>query len=415
MTGRERVLEALNFSPPDILPFDFGGHRSSGISALAYSRLKKELGIRSGHIYVYDMIQQLAIIEDPVLDAFNIDTIELGRGYNLHDNDWKDWVLPDGTACKIPAFIHVEKQGSDWMILSGNGKILGRQKKGVLYFEQSGFPMADRDFENDPFDDLEEQMKLGMWTSVPVPGSHLNLEGNDLVKLEEGAMELRKNSNRAIIGLFGGNLFETPQFLFGAENYLGYMVMYPDAILRLSDKLCNIYCRNIIKWLQAVGPNIDIMLFGDDLGSNTGPLFDPAMYREYYKPFHRKMWTLVKQLAPHVKILLHSCGGIEPFLEDLIDAGLDAVNPVQISCKDMNLHYLKEKYQGKITLWGGGCDTQHILPHAAPDEIRDHVRKQISPWKGSGGYVFQQVHNITADVPVENIIALLESAHKYRQ
>jgi len=414
MNSRERVLAALDFREPDRIPIDFGGHRSSGISAIGYARLKEALGISTGDIYVYDMIQQLAIIEEPVLDRFQVDTIELGRAYMLDDQEWKDWVLPDGTPCKIPAMIRVEKKGDHWYLVSENGVPLGVQKKGSLYFEQVHFPMADRDFENDCFEDLSEQMKLNMWCATPGPGSHLELEGEGLRTMAEGAKMFRESTDRAIIGLFGGNLFETPQMMFGMDRYLCYTALYPEAVIRLSEKLCELYCRDMKKWLGAVGPYIDVMLFGDDLGSNQGPLIDPEMYRQYYQPSHRKMWAQAKELAPHVKILLHSCGSIEPFLDDLIEAGLDAVNPVQISASRMDLHALKSRYGGRITLWGGGCDTQSVLPGSAPEKIEEHVKDQLKIMKGSGGFVFQAVHNILSNVPTENIIRMFDAVLKNR-
>ena len=144
MDSRQRVLAALNHEQPDRVPIDFGGHRSSGIMAIAYSRLKKALGITSGDIYVYDMIQQLAIVEERVLDAFGVDTIEMGRGFLTDDKDWKDWVLPDGTPCKIPCYVQVEKRGQDWVLPAEDGTVLAIQKKGCLYFEQTFWPMADR-------------------------------------------------------------------------------------------------------------------------------------------------------------------------------------------------------------------------------------------------------------------------------
>jgi uroporphyrinogen decarboxylase len=209
-------------------------------------------------------------------------------------------------------------------------------------------------------------------------------------------------------------MFETPQSLFRNDNYLLYMALYPDSTLRFSEKLFEIHCRNLEKWLNAVGKYIDIIMFGDDLGSNTGPLISPEMYREYYKPFHRELWTMVKKLAPHLKTQLHCCGSVEAFLPDLIDAGLDSINPVQISAKDMNLEDLKQKYYGQITFWGGGCDTQSVLCNDTPGDVMKHVRKQLDTMKGGGGFVFQQVHNIFDNVPVENILAMFETVQKYR-
>ncbi len=414
MNSRERITTAMDYREPDKIPIDIGGHRSSGIAAMAYSRLKKALGIRSGDIYVYDIVQQLAIVEEPILDLFGADTIELGRAYLLDERDWTDWELPDGTPCKIPAMIRMEKSGDDWYLLAEDGLRTGMMKKGCPYFETIHYPMQDMDYDAQDFVSVPGAFKHSMWCSTPAPGGHLSLEGKDLIEMKEGARKLRESTDRAIIGLFGGNLFETPQLMFNNENYLLYTAVYPEATIRLSQQLCDHYCSEMRKWLSAVGPYIDIMAFGDDFGSNHGPIIDPDMYRQYYKPYHQKMWSLAKELAPHIRIMLHSCGSIEPFLDDMIEAGLDAVNPVQISCRGMELPVLKEKYRGRITLWGGGCDTQSILGQGTPEEVEAHIKKQLSIMKGSGGFVFQQVHNILGNVPPDNIIKMFETVTRHR-
>jgi len=413
MNSRERVLSAINCQAPDRLPLDFGGHRSSGISAIAYSKLKKELGIDSGDIYVYDMIQQLAIIEPPVLDALGVDVIELGRAFLLKPEDWKSWELPDGTPCKIPAYIATFKEGEDWFLLDKEGNRSAVQKKGCLYFEQIYYPLAKRGIENDDFSDLEMILPLNMWSAAPSPGGHFDLKDpNDFNEFASGAASLRASTDKAIIGLFGGNLFETPQFLYGAENYLFYLAAFPDKVLELSQKLTEIYLANLERFLSAAGDHIDIILFGDDLGTNQGPMIDPEMYRTYYKPFHQIMWSRVKELAPHVKIQLHCCGGIEPFLEDLIDAGLDMINPVQINASTMDPVELRSRYKDRFCFWGGGCNTQEILNREGPDAVEAHVKAQLDIWRPYEGFVFQQVHNILGDVPVENIIKMFETIQK---
>lgn len=408
MSSRERILTALNHQQPDRVPIDFGGHRSSGIMAIAYHKLKKHLGITSGDIYVYDMIQQLAIVEEPVLRFFDVDTIEMGRGFLQNDANWKEWRLPDGTPCKIPHYVNVEKCGDAWYLLNEDGLELGVQKKGCLYFEQTHYPLAERGIEDDDFSDLEDRLGENMW-SVAHPGGHLDANKPDeWQQLRDGARHLRESSDRAIIGLFGGNMFETPQMLYRMDNWLLYHMMYPDQVHAFLEKLAAIHLKNLEKWLSAVGQYIDIILFGDDLGSQSGPIISVDMYREFYKPFHKKLWQRAKALAD-VKVLLHSCGAIEPYIEDFIDAGLDAVNPVQISCAGMDAFSLKAKYGGRFTLWGGGCDTQSILPNAAPDEIKKHVRHQIDILAPGGDFVFQQVHNIMANVAPENIVAMFEA------
>jgi uroporphyrinogen decarboxylase len=160
--------------------------------------------------------------------------------------------------------------------------------------------------------------------------------------------------------------------------------------------------------LPALGDSIDIVLFGDDLGMQTGPQVSPAMYREFFKPRHARMWKRARELT-RAKIKLHCCGGVRPLLDDLIDAGLDAINPVQISCAGMEAAGLKRDFGNRLCLWGGGCDTQRLLAEGTPDEVRRHVRRQIETLSPGGGFVFQQVHNIMANVPPDNIVAMFDA------
>jgi uroporphyrinogen decarboxylase len=410
MNSRERVRTALDHRQPDRVPIDLGAHRSSGIAAIAYAKLKQALGITTGDVYVYDMVQQLAIVEPEVLDAVGADVIELGRGFMLEQEDWQPWVLPDGTPCKIPAFINLERRGDAEYLLSDDGVALAIRKQGMLYFEQIHWPWLERNIDQQDFSDLGEALDYTMWTGIPTPGSHIPLTEEGLAELAAGAKTLRESTDRAIMGLFGGNFFEIPQFLYRMDNYLLYMGLYPEACQRLSQALYEHHLPRLEAWLGAVGPYIDVMLFGDDLGGQNGPLMSPDMYRRYYKPWQSKLWRHAKELAPHVNIHLHTCGGIEPLLDDLIEAGLESANPVQITSRGMDPRHLKATYGDRFTFWGGGCDTRHILPHGTPDEIRAHVREQIDVFAPGGGFVFQQVHNILADVPPENVLAMFEAA-----
>ena len=226
--------------------------------------------------------------------------------------------------------------------------------------------------------------------------------------LAEGARRLRQSTDRAIIGLFGGNLLEVGQWLYRMDRFLMLLAGDPPRAHEFLDRLVEIHLANLERYLAAVGPYIDVICFGDDLGMQNGPQMSQGMYQELFKPHHARMWRRAKELAD-VKVMLHCCGGIRPLLHDLIEAGLDAVNPVQISCAGMDAGALKRDFGDQITFWGGGCDTQSILLHAGPHEIRRHVREQIAILGSGGGFVFQQVHNILADVPPENIIAMFDA------
>lgn len=410
MTSRERVLAALAHREPDRVPVDFSGHRSSGIAALVYPDLRKRLGLPPKPVRVYDMIQQLAVVDDDVLDLLGVDTVEMGRGFMLEEEDWKDWGLPDGRPCKIPRYIHVERRGDDWYLFNDHGQELAVQKQGFLYFEQTYFPLKDREFASDDFDDLEDVLSHTVWTGIASPGAHLPMDEKGLRQMAEGAKKLRESTDRAIIGLFGGNMFEIPQMLFRMDNYLMSLALYPDRARRFSEKLCALHMQSLEKWLGAVGPYIDIILFGDDLGGQTGPLVSPEMYRQGIKPYHRELWKRAKELTG-VKVMLHCCGGVRELLDDLIDAGLDAINPVQINARGMDPARLKARFGSRITLWGGGCDTRDVLPHASPGQVAAHVKELVRTLRPGGGFVFQQVHNILADVPAENIAAMFAAVN----
>jgi uroporphyrinogen decarboxylase len=412
LNSREIVLKSVNFEQPDRVPVDFGGHRSSGISAIAYSKLRDFMGLPKKPIRVYDMIQQLAVVDEDVCDIFGIDVVEMGRGFHYDNSQWKDWVLPDGTICQIPDFIKVKKTGENWLLYSSTGQEVGIQKKGCLYFEQTYFPLMERGIENDDFSDLADHMGQAIWAAVPHPGAEMQLDDEGLKKLEEGAKSLRNSTDRAIIGLFGGNLFEFPQWLYRMDNFMMYLGLYPDQVLKMTEKLCNIHLANLDKWLSAVGPYIDIIMFGDDLGGQNGPLISPQMYRKFYKPFHSRLWNRAKEAAD-VKVQLHCCGGVSELLGDLTEAGLDIINPVQITCEGMETEKLKAEFGQKITLWGGGCDTRDILPNENPQAVKDHINRQLEILFPGGGFVFQQVHNIMANVPPANIVEMFETIKKF--
>ncbi len=404
MTPRQRVLAALSHQQPDCVPIDLSGHRSSGIAAIAYARLRDHLGLEKRPIRVYDVQQQLAIVDDDILDRFGVDTIELGRGFALDDADWADWVLPDGTPCQLPVWIRPERDDGRWVIRAESGQVVAEMPDGALYFEQAYYPFA----ENDDFDRIPEALSESMWTGVAAPPGPL-IEGPEgEQKFRAGAVRLRASTDRAIIGLFGGNLLEMGQFLYRNDNFYMLLAAEPARAHAFLDRIVELHLANLQRFLAAVGDSIDVILFGDDLGMQQGPQVSPAMYREFFKPRHATMWRRAKELAD-VKVMLHCCGGVAELMEDLIDAGLDAINPVQISCRGMDATRLKEQFGDRLTLWGGGCDTHRMLPKATPEEIAEHVRQQVAILNPGGGFVFQQVHNIMADIPVQNIVAMYDA------
>lgn len=399
MNSRERVLCAFDYKEPDRVPVDFSGHRSSGISSILYPKMREYLGLPPRPVRVYDPIQQMAIVDDDMLDLFGVDTIELGRGFSLNDHDWADWVLPDGTPCQMPRWVKPEPEEKGWILRGKSGNTIARMPKGTHYFTQTHYPF----YEEDNPDNLEEALDECMWSAAASPPG----PGVSDEELVTGARKLRESTDRAILGLFGGNLLELGQFLYRYDKFLMLLAMDPPKVHYFLDRLTEMHLKNLESYLEKVGPYIDIIVFGDDLGMQTGPQISPKMYREFFKPRHSKMWKRAKELAD-VKVMLHCCGGVRPLLPDLIDAGLDAINPVQISSRGMETEKLKKDFGKQIVLWGGGCDTQEVLPLGTPEEVRQHVRRQVEILRKDGGFVFQQVHNILGNVPPENVAAMFD-------
>ena len=411
MNARERVLEALAHKQPDKVPIDIGGHRSSSMAVQAYRNLRAYLGLEASELYVYDFIQQLAIVERDVQDILKGDVLDVGHDFCKNPAYWKPWRLQDGTACKIPSYIDVREDSEGWKAYNASGVEICIQKPGCLYFEQTCFPLMDSDSQS--FDNLPEELDKIMWCSIGVPPAPAGFDEAGLRVRRDTAKALKESTDRAIYSAFGGNLIEIGEFAFRIDNFLCEIAADPKRVHRFLDKLVELHMENLRRYLLEVGNYIDVLGFGDDLGMQTGPQISPKAYQEFFKPRHKQMWEYAKKLAPHIKLCLHSCGGLYELLPDIIDAGMDAINPVQFTCHGMELGRLKKEFGRDITFWGGGCDTRDVLPNGTPQQVKDHVRRNLDVMFKDGGFVFQQVHNIMADVPPSNIVAMYEAANEY--
>jgi uroporphyrinogen decarboxylase len=232
-------------------------------------------------------------------------------------------------------------------------------------------------------------------------------------ELRRRVQKLRETSDRALIITCGCNLFEWGTFLRKMDNFLMDIYEEEDEVVRMVEALTELHLKSLENVCNAVGDLVDILRFGDDLGMSTGMFMSREKYQRIFKGRHTKLCEYVHKHSK-MKTFLHCCGSIYPIVGDLIEAGYDIINPVQISAKDMDPVNLKRDFGKDITFWGGGCNTQHILNRGTPQEVYDHTRKMIDIFFKDGGFVFNTVHNILSDVPEENMLAMYRAVKEYK-
>ncbi len=411
MTSRERVLTGIRHEEPDRVPVDLGSTPSSGISAIAYYNLKNYLGITRGHTRVYDVVQQLAQPEDEILDRYGIDAVDVGRMFNTRDEDWCDFTLPQGVLVQFPAWFHpVRRPNGAWDAFAPDATRIATMPVGATFFDQTCFPYLDgypADYKH-----LPEAMGKVHWSALVHSPWDNATQPDFWQQLREKAITLRDSSDRALVIVAGCNLFEWGTFLRRIDNFLMDLVLDPVEVERLLDALMERHLATLEKVCQVVGDVVDVIRFGDDLGMDTGPFMSPDIYRKLFKPRHTILCDYVKKHS-QMHTFLHSCGSIYKLLPDLIEAGYDIINPVQINVRDMEPEQLKKEFGRDITFWGGGADTRHVLNHAQPSEVKEHVKRLLDVFSPGGGFVFNTVHNILPDVPPENVVAMFEAIDEF--
>jgi uroporphyrinogen-III decarboxylase len=229
---------------------------------------------------------------------------------------------------------------------------------------------------------------------------------------------LYKNTDKAILGwgasisFFGLSALLSDNITQGSlDEWLCMLMVEKEAATDMMGRATDAAINRLKLYHQAAGDKIDIWgVSSDDAGTQRGPLLQPELYREMIAPHYKRFCQWTHRNTPY-KTFLHSCGSVYEYIADWIEAGIDILNPVQISAANMEPERLMREFGGKIVFWGGGCNTQEVLPHASPSEIREHVRRNIQAFsRPEGGFVFNQVHNIQPDVPVENVEAMLQAA-----
>ncbi len=398
MTGRERVAAALEHKEPDLVPIDFGATRSTGINALAYRELLDYLNIEE-EVKVFDFKQLLAEPGEQISRMFGSDCIALHRlapSAGVQIDEYRRERLMDGKEYLVPKGFCPEEQKDGSSLLIVNGVPILKRPADGLYFDDCYHP-------------LEET--VNEFGDYPLPGT----SEKELLYLKERARDLRENTDKAIVASTGISIFEKGIKDWGYEEFLVRIYTEPELVKSYLEQLTEAYLQFLDLYLEAVGPYTNIFQCNDDLGMQTSTLISPQVYRKVFKPYHKKIYSYIKERVPGSHILLHSCGSIYDLIPDLIETGVDALNPVQINAEKMDPGTLKREFGRDITFWGGGCSTQTTLSFGTLEEIEDETKRMIETFAPGGGFVFNQVHNIQSNVSPQRIIKLYETAKRYRK
>lgn len=393
MTPRQRIINALQHRESDRVPIDLGATNTSGITGIVYNRLKKYLGV-SGKTMIYDIGQMIAKVEPSIIKIVGSDAIPL----LIEPKQWKTWKLQDGSIAEIPANAIFKKcDNGDIVQVDNDGIVVRRCSKGGLYFDKVLHPLKNVKTLNGI------DAGKNFFGSFDWP-SYIDEDFNDL---NLKAKKLFDETLYAIVGNLWVHLLAASQDLRGFENFMMDLIVNKSLAHHLLSRLVEYYIPRIDKYIEAVGQYVQIIMVSDDLGTQNGLQISPELYREMIKPYHKKLWQYIKEKSKK-PILMHSDGSIYELIPDLIEMGIDALNPIQVSATNMDTKKLKKEFGRDITFWGGGCDTQTILSRGTPNYVRQEVRKRVADLAPGGGFVFCQVHNIQPDIPVENILAMYE-------
>jgi len=411
MNARERILAAIRHKEPDRVPLDIGATPSTGISVVAYQNLLKFIGKEHLRTEVYDVIQEVVQPGMEFLDNYGVDVVDVGRNFNQEPDYWQELEIIKGYPAFYPHWFNPKPQGDgSWLAYNKNGEAVGRMPAGATFFDQIIFPYLD----NFPADyaELDKAMGRAIWGSFGFTPFDWIDHPRFWEMLREKTLDLKAKTDKALLIGVGCNLFEWGTFLRRLDNFLMDPFLNPNEVHRLLDALLEKHMDFLMHVCDAVGDVVDIIKFGDDLGTNGGPFLPPETYREFFLPRHKQMCSYVKQHT-NMTTMLHSCGGIYELIPGLIEAGFEILNPVQISAVNMEPWRLKKEFGRDLTFWGGGVDTKSILNRATPSQVKKSIKQNLEVFTKDGGYVFNTVHNILPDVPPENIVAMFEAVKEF--
>jgi uroporphyrinogen decarboxylase len=372
LSHRERVIKALSHQEPDRVPFDLGSTANSSIHLLGYQKLKAHFGVEAEDTIIHRMMQTVAVHES-ILQALDIDLRYVSYGASEKRPD-----IPVGE----------DGYQDEWGVVR-------RKPPSSLYYDMVKSPLAGsitiKDIVNFP------------WPDPTDPGYTRGLR--------QRLLDYRENTDYAIVLRLPSVFVHTTQYVRGFEDWFIDLAADKKLAGALFDAVTEQSTAMTEEILKVGGDLADVVYTSDDMGFQTGPMVSPELYRELFKPRHKKYFDTVKKNTSAF-IHFHCCGSIYKLLDDIIDLGVDVIHPVQVAAKDMDSSILAPEFGDRLSFWGG-IDTQKVLPNGTTEEVKAEVKRRIRDFAPGGGYILGAVHDIQPDVPVENIIAMYEAGREY--
>jgi hypothetical protein len=417
MNSRERVLLALNHQEGDRVPLDLGGCGQTGMHVSTVYALRQALKLDppGTPVKVVEIFQMLGEIKPDLRDYLQVDVVGMGGSLNFFgfkNEGWKPWTTFDGTPVLVPALFNTtpEENGDILMYPQGDqsAPASGRMPKGGYYF--------DAIIRQEPLDDSQLNVEDNLEEFGPITDT-------ELMHLKNESEALYTQTDKAIVMALSGMAFgdialvpaptlKHPKGIRDITEWYMSTVTRQDYIRQVFERQCEIGLKNLERVYEVVGNRINVVwLSGTDFGAQNNCFISPKTFKSLYKPFYKQLNDWVHQHTTW-KTFIHSCGSILPIIPDIIDSGFDILNPVQVSAVNMDPEVLKNRFGENVTFWGGGVDTQQVLPFGTPQEVRAQVQKHLQIFRKGGGYVFNPIHNVQAKVPIENLIAMYETVHE---
>jgi len=419
MTSRERILTTCAHRQPDKLPVDFGGGFQAGIHVSIVYQLRQALGLdRPGTpVKVVEIYQMLGEIAPDLQAALGVDVVSLhgtGTMFGFPQTEFKEWQLADATPVLVPKDFNTQYEpNGDLLQWPGNDRSVppsGRMPAGGHFFDAIIRQPPLDEAKLDPADNTEEFER--------VPDAELK----HYCRLAE---TLATTTDKALFCTFGGLTFgdialvpatflKRPKGIRDIEEWYVSTAARPDYIKAVFERQAEVAIENLERLQAAIDDRAAIIQTnGTDFGTQNGPFLSAATYRDLFLPYQKRVNGWIHRHT-NWKTFMHCCGGIAPLLDAVVEAEFDILNPVQCSAKGMDARALKQRYGDQLVFWGGGVDTQKTLPFGKPQEVRDQVRERIEVFGPGGGFVFSTIHNLQANTPIENVLAMFEVVQEYR-